>query len=242
MSIAKTLRSIYYRLDPDAKRRRKEAKREAKRQRFEASKEWEKGDTFATRRYGSYEEYVEHQSSKLARVAHRLDRNREQEIAEYIERFENVRQLTEVRNVLCLAARLGAEVEAFHRMGHFAVGTDLNPGENNSYVMCGDFHAIVFPDGSVDAVYCNAIDHAFDIEKLVAEIARVLRSRGIFIAEIETGFEEGHTPGDYESMHWRDSKFIIERMANAGGLAIEEVQDLGQTRRNNRKLIVYRKP
>jgi SAM-dependent methyltransferase len=226
---------------PDAKKRRKQAKREAKRKRFEIGSDWKKGDEFAKRQYNSYDEYVEHQVSKLSRVADRLERNRVEELEEFRERFEMCEQLQEGRNVLCLGARLGGEVEALHRLGYFAVGLDLNPGENNVYVLPGDFHAVVFPNGSVDSIYCNAIDHSFDIETMLAEISRLLRPRGIFIAEIETGFDEGHSPGGYESMHWRDSSFIIERMANAGQLTVEKIHDLGQTRRNERKLIVYRK-
>jgi SAM-dependent methyltransferase len=226
---------------PEAKKRRKAAKREAKRKRFETGSSWEKGDEFARRQYKSYDDYVEHQASKLSKVAKRLERNRDEELEEFRERFELCEQLKEGRNVLCLGARLGGEVEALHRLGYFAVGLDLNPGENNPYVLPGDFHAVVFPDGSVDSIYCNAIDHSFDIEKMLGEIARLLRPRGIFIAEIETGFDEGHSPGDYEAMHWRDSSLIIERMAKAGGLDVEKIHDLGKTRRNERKLIVYRK-
>ena len=232
---------LRYGVGPGARRKRKEAKRAAKRRRFE-SERWDRDDDFARRKYDSYEQYVEHQASKLARVAHRLDRNRTEELAEFRERFEMIEQLRDCRVVLCLAARLGTEVEALHGLGFFAVGQDLNPGEDNPYVLPGDFHAVVFPDGSVDAIYCNAIDHAFDIEKLLAEISRLLRAGGLFIAEIEVGFGEGHVPGDFEAMHWRDSQQVIDRMAEAGGLEVETVHDLGMTRRNHRKLIVYRKP
>ncbi|MBW1884070.1 MAG: class I SAM-dependent methyltransferase [Deltaproteobacteria bacterium] len=229
-------------IGPNAKKRRKAAKREAKRQRFDNGSDWNKGSEIATRQYRSYDDYVRHQASKLDKVAQRLNRNRAEELEEFRERFELCDQLEEARNVLCLGARLGSEVEALHRLGYFAVGLDLNPGNDNPYVLPGDFHSIAFPDDSVDAIYSNAIDHAFDIETLIGEIVRILRPRGIFIAEIETGFEEGHAPGAFESMHWRNASFIIERMANAGPLEIEKVHDLGQTRRNQRKLIVYRNP
>ena len=137
------------RIGPDAKKRRKAAKREAKRQRFERGSEWEKDSEFATRQYPSYDAYLKHQASKLDKIAHRLNRNRAEELVEFRERFELCDQLKEARSVLCLGARLGAEVEALHALGHFAVGLDLNPGADNPYVLPGDFHAIVFPDGSV---------------------------------------------------------------------------------------------
>ena len=87
-------------------------------------------------------------------------------------------------------ARLGTEVRALHRLGHFAVGIDLEPGPDNHYVLPGDFHHIVFPDGSIDAIYTNALDHVFDLERVLGEVARLLRPGGLFIADIELGYEE----------------------------------------------------
>ena len=239
--VTRLINLVRNRIGPDAKRRRKAAKREAKRQRFEQGSDWEKGSEFATRQYQSYDDYVRHQASKLDKIAYRLNRNRSEELEEFRERFELCDQIKEARTVLCLGARLGAEVEALHGLGYFAVGLDLNPGADNPYVLPGDFHAIVFPNDSVDAIYSNAIDHVFDIDKMIGEVVRILRPHGIFIAEVETGFEEGHAPGEFEAMHWRNANSIIERMAKAGPLEIEKVHHLGQTRRNERKLIVYRK-
>lgn len=62
--------------------------------------------------------------------------------------FDRLERLSLLRNgmtVLCLAARIGTEVKAFFDIGCFAVGIDLNPGENNRYVVYGDFHDIQFP-------------------------------------------------------------------------------------------------
>src|SRR6185437_13488205 len=119
-------------------------------------------------------------------------------------------------------------------------GIDLNPGEGNEHVVTGDFHALSFADGSADAVYCNALDHAFDLDRLSGEIARVLRPRGLFVADILLGFERGYTPGDYEATIWRDPETLIGRISAAGGLQAIESRDLGQLRLEQWHQVVFR--
>jgi SAM-dependent methyltransferase len=226
---------------PEARERKRADKRAAKRQRFESGR-WEHGGELSRRRYASYEDYLEHQASKLDGIEGRLRENQEAELVEFTERFRSCPALARARTVLCLGARLGTEVRALLDLGHFAVGIDLNPGPANPLVLPGDFHQLVFPDGSVDAVYSNALDHVFDLERMVGEVSRVLAPGGVFVAEIEAGYGEGHVPGDFEAMHWRDSDALIARIAETGKLAIEEVRELGATRRGRRRLISFRKP
>ncbi len=222
-------------------RARKQAdKRAAKAARF-ASDRWTQEGDFARRRYESYDEYVQHQASKLAGVADRLRETEQRDFDHFLERFSACRPLSEMRSVLCLGARLGTEVRALHRLGHFAVGIDLNPGDENPYVLPGDFHGLVFPDGSVDAVYTNAIDHVFDLERMIGEARRVLRPGGILLAEFELGFGEGHVPGDFEATHWKNADVLVEQIRQMGTFAVEEVEDLGQTRRGQRRQVVFRK-
>jgi SAM-dependent methyltransferase len=144
--------------------------------------------------------------------------------------------------VLCLGARLGTEVRALHELGYFAVGIDLNPGPNNPYVLPGDFHRIVFADDSIDAVYTNALDHVFSLDRVVGEIRRVLRPGGVFLADLELGSEEGFIPGEYESAMWRDHRVLIEKIRELGRLSLEQVRDLGRTRRDEWTQVVFRKP
>lgn len=231
---------LRYGYGPEARARKKADKRAAKRQRFE-SERWEHGGELSRRRYGSYEEYLQHQASKLDGIEERLRENQDAELVEFTERFRACRSLARARTVLCLGARLGTEVRALLDLGHFAVGIDLNPGPDNAWVLPGDFHHLVFPDGSVDAVYSNALDHVFDLDRVVGEVSRVLVPGGVFVAEIETGYEEGHVPGDFEAIHWRDSDALVARIADVGKLAVEEVLELGTTRRNQRRLISFRK-
>jgi hypothetical protein len=127
-------------------------------------------------------------------------------------------------------------------LGYFAVGIDLNPGERNPHVLPGDFHRIVFPTGSVDAVYTNALDHVFSLEQLVGEVQRLLRPGGIFVADLELGSEEGFVPGEYEAVMWRDHGRLIDQIKALGGFEVEQVRDLGKARRDQWTQVVFRKP
>ncbi|SCG78690.1 class I SAM-dependent methyltransferase [Micromonospora humi] len=136
-----------------------------------------------SRSYRSYDAYVAHQRSKLALL----------DLSEYDRTFRVALadRLAEESwsglSVLCLAARLGTEVKAFHDVGAFAVGIDLNPGDENPWVLPGDFHRLVFPDRCVDAAYCNALDHALDLDRTVDEIRRVLKPGGRLVVEAQQG-------------------------------------------------------
>jgi SAM-dependent methyltransferase len=230
-----------YGVGPEARARKQADKRRRKAERFGSAERWQQDSGFVRRRYDSYEDYVQHQASKLDGVIDRLRETDEEVFRDFQERFAGCAALAGMRSVLCLGARLGTEVRALHALGHFAVGIDLNPGPENRYVLPGDFHGLVFPAGSVDAVYSNALDHVFDLDRMVSEVARVIRPGGVFLAEFEVGFEEGHVPGDFEATHWKDSQLLIERIRDAAGLAVETVTELGQTRRGRRRLVVFRK-
>ena len=231
-----------YGLGPTARERKQADKEQAREERFYQSGLWEHGEDGARRRYASYEEYVDHQASKLDKIAHRLREKEAEDLAEFRRRFATCAALAGARSVLCLGARLGTEVRALHDLGYFAIGIDLNPGERNPYVLPGDFHRIVFPDASVDAIYTNALDHVFSLENVVGEVQRVLRPGGVFVADLELGSAEGFVPGEYESVMWRDHQALIERIRDLGKLAIEGTRDLGRTRRDQWTQVTFRKP
>lgn len=231
-----------YGLGPAARERKQADKEQTREERFYQSGLWEHGEDGARRKYASYEEYVDHQASKLDKIAHRLREKEADDLAEFRRRFATCAALAGARSVLCLGARLGTEVRALHDLGYFAIGIDLNPGEKNSYVLPGDFHRIVFPDASVDAVYTNALDHVFSLENVVGEVQRVLRPGGVFLADLELGSAEGFVPGEYESVMWRDHQALIERIRDLGEFAIEGTRDLGRTRRDQWTQVAFRKP
>lgn len=223
-------------------RARKRAHKERKRQETFESDLWQHDGQMVQRKYASYDDYVKHQGSKLDRIIHRLRETEAEDFDDFRNRFQDCAALGGLRNVLCLGARLGTEVRALHALGYFAVGIDLNPGKDNPYVLPGDFHGVVFPDGSVDAVYTNTLDHVFDLEKMIGEIGRLLRPGGVFIADVLQGFEEGFVPGEFESAHWRESDALLERIRDIGGFSLEGVRDLGYRRRDHWRQAVFRKP
>jgi SAM-dependent methyltransferase len=206
-----------YGLGAQGRARKQADKEQLRHERFHNPDLWEHGEAGARRKYASYEEYVAHQASTCA-------------------------ALDGARSVLCLGARLGTEVRALHDLGYFAVGVDLNPGERNPYVLPGDFHRIVFPGASIDAVYTNALDHVFSLEQLVGEVQRLLRPGGIFVADLELGSEEGFVPGEYEAVMWRDHGRLIDQIKELGCFELEQVRDLGRTRRDQWTQVVFRKP
>ncbi len=168
------------------------------------------------RGYASYAQYLEHQAAKLAQidlsgydVAYREALRERLRAAGVPRRGESV---------LCLGARVGTECKAFLDLGAFALGVDLNPGPENRYVVHGDFHALQFADASVDWVFTNALDHAFDLSRLLAEVKRVLKPTGGLIAEIVAGScdPSGREAADYESLWWDRVDDVVALLASHG--------------------------
>lgn len=172
---------------------------------------------FKKKKYESYSEYIVHQKSKLDRIKGMLNMEyHERYHRELKKRLENQGVVRADMNVLCLAARIGTEVKAFLDIGCFAIGLDLNPGEQNSFVVCGDFHDIQFPDNCVDVVFTNSLDHSFDLKQLINEIRRVLKPGGHLIIEIQRGTEEGYTAGYYESIVWKKIDDLLDIFTVSG--------------------------
>jgi SAM-dependent methyltransferase len=226
----------------DARRRKQAAKKRRRIEHFDDATRWTKDGDIVKRNYSSYAEYVDHQATKLSGVAAQLGRNEKRDLADFNNRFQSLVTLREARTVLCLGARLGTEVEALIGLGYFAVGIDLNPGADNPYVLRGDFHKIVFADGSVDAVYTNALDHVFDLDKVLGEVRRLLRPGGLFVVDLIFGYDEGHIPGEFEATYWRDSREIITKLMTVGGFELVETRELQTTRQARWRQGVLRRP
>ena len=184
------------------------------------------------RRYRSYRHYVAHQRSKLTTLdLTGYDVTFRRDLAE---RLRTIDVDWSAQSVLCLAARIGTEVRAFRDLGAFAVGIDLNPGPANPLVLHGDFHDLPFADGSVDVVYCNSLDHALDLHRLVSEAHRVLRQGGLFIAEAIKGAREG--TGEFGSWEARSWDYVDDLVAplEAGGYALRATDDFESPWRGRR--------
>ncbi len=169
---------------------------------------------FVKRQYGSYEDYLEHQSAKLD--LHDF-KNYDSDYRNALrERLRSLPLEWAGRSALCLAARLGTEVRAFLDLGCFAVGLDLNPGKQNKYVLHGDFHQLQFSDSSVDFVFTNSLDHAFDLDRLTAEIRRVLKTKGALLVEAVQGKAEGKGPAFFESFYWAKIDDLVAHFERSG--------------------------
>jgi hypothetical protein len=73
-------------------------------------------------------------------------------------------------------------------------------------------------------------------------VRRLLRPGGVFVADLELGSEEGFVPGEYEAVMWRDHQALIDQIKNLGRFEVEQVRDLGKTRRDQWTQVVFRKP
>jgi SAM-dependent methyltransferase len=173
----------------------------------------ESGSLALNREWKSYEQYAEAQKQKLRniealapndkrRMAYmRVDKGVEEAVASLV-RQQNLdpRGL----RVLCLAARMGGEVRAFTQLGALAVGVDLYPGNNNEYVLTGDFHHLQFASNVFDVVFTNSMDHAFDLGAVAREVCRVLVTGGHFYLDIggvdDTKTGKPRPAGSYETL------------------------------------------
>lgn len=186
--------------------------------RFRVGQQWQQTEHgFARRVYPDYDTYIAHQKTKFdaARGAF-VRRHDERFFTALSQRLGSLPLELKGRSVLCIAARQGTEVRAFIERGAFAVGIDLNPGRENRYVVVGDFHALQYADGSVDVAYTNSLDHAYELDRVLAEIHRVLTPDGILIAELNGGQEGASDAGFYESSSWSSIEDIRRRIESRG--------------------------
>jgi SAM-dependent methyltransferase len=89
--------------------------------------------------------------------------------------------------VLCVGCRNGVELDEFRARGfERVVGIDLFSQRPDILVM--DMHRMTFPDSSFDVVFAShALEHSYDLETVVGEIARVGRDGGVVAVEVPVG-------------------------------------------------------
>ena len=186
--------------------------------RWKATAGWEPDRTtgrLAVRSMESYDDYLELQASKLELVDLQAHEDRFRQVLR--ERTVDLEPAALGKTAICLGARLGAEVRALRDLGYFAVGVDLCPGENNAFVLFGDFHHLEFPDDSVDLVYTNSLDHALDLTRVLQEVARVLKPSGRFVVEADPGTKEADLGSDmWQTLSWERVDDLAQRIELAG--------------------------
>ncbi len=184
------------------------------REKHQVTKGWKQdfeGD-FQYRNYSSYQEYITHQSQKFDEILKTAGGFDNKSILEYrkrfYKRFHHITPLLDkTSQILCLGARQGTEVEVLRDMGYRnAMGLDLNPGPENPFVKYGDFMKLDYSDSSVDMIYTNCVDHAFNLDNFFQEHARVVKPGGFALYDIH-----GFGFGSFESVGWKseDSVFLL---------------------------------
>lgn len=173
-------------------------------------------DGLLKRDYANYEEYLTHQKLKLDEMVKMKGGFSNFDIFDYRLKFYlRFKQLETVlpkdAAILCCGARQGTEVDVLRDLGFFnAQGIDLNPGEGNPLVKVGDMMKLDFKDNSLDCLYTNCVDHAFDLDKMITEHARVLKPNGFLLYDVGINMEEGGGP--FEAISWEHTEDVMRRM------------------------------
>jgi SAM-dependent methyltransferase len=191
---------------------------EFQRLRLSAAGRWsgQEQSGLATRDTGSYADYVRLQQSKLQYLDLASHESRFRNALR--ERLEKLGLASPGARVLCLGARLGAEVAAFRDLGCFAFGVDLNPGVENPWVLYGDFHRLEYPDGCLDVMYSNSLDHCLEPRKVLGEIRRLLRPGGRLLVEADPGELDPHgtEPDMWATFQWKTVDALRELIVEQG--------------------------
>jgi SAM-dependent methyltransferase len=113
--------------------------------------------------------------------------------------------------IVCAGARQGTEVEVLLDLGFKnAYGIDLNPGPNNHLVRVGDFMNMDNEDSLVDMIYTNCLDHAFNLDQLFTEHARVIRPDGYVLYDLSLDIRSG--AGAFEAVAWASEEELFLSM------------------------------
>jgi SAM-dependent methyltransferase len=140
------------------------------------------------KQYKSYDEYLNHQIEKTSRkdLREKWEGRKESRTSCFLRRLGHLKEQSEGKDVLCLAARMGDEVQAFLELGaKSAIGIDLVPYP--PLVIEGDIHKPPFENGSFDIVYTNSMDHALKPKDVLTQVRRLLKPDGIMVLDFDPG-------------------------------------------------------
>ena len=144
----------------------------------------------------------------------RLVSNYEAALMGFENEFKNLSFLN-IKNILCVAARLGTEVHALRNLNFDAIGIDIDVMKKSKYVIYGTFEDIPFNNKRFDAVYTNSLDHVYDYKKSIKEMSRVINDNGFLILRLIPGYKEGlnENLATYESFLWATRNDIIKEIS-----------------------------
>lgn len=188
---------------------------------------------FHYRDYKDYQEYISHQGQKFEEILKMRGGFTNRTIAAYRHRFYRrfchlSVLLPRSAHILCAGARQGTEVEVLHDLGFKgAYGIDLNPGPDNKFVRVGDFMHLENADSSLDMIYCNSLDHAFNIESFFCEHARVIKPNGYVLYDIAVQDKEVQKNGAFETVKWKSEEALFLLMLKYFKKVIKVETELG---------------
>lgn len=173
----------------------------------------------AQRAFADYNEYVHKQGVKARLYREKLLAHLEKNTESFTRIFCRASAYLLHGPILCLGARTGAESIGATRAGFPAsVGIDLHPV--GPTVLFGDWHSLPFADQTFSNVYTNSLDHCLYLDRLAAEVQRVLLPNGRFylMATNRDGATvEGWQAKDInEALYWSSSDEIAERLCTFG--------------------------
>lgn len=167
------------------------------------------------RNYDNYAEYVTHQKQKFDEILKLQGGFGNRIIAGYRMRFYRrfkflTRLLPKTAVILCAGARQGTEVEVLRDLGFKnAYGIDLNPGPDNPLVRPGDFMHLDNEPSSLDLLYTNCVDHAFNLDAFFAEHARAIKPDGYVLYDVA---DQSAGAGAFEAAEWENEEEIFLMM------------------------------
>jgi ubiquinone/menaquinone biosynthesis C-methylase UbiE len=95
----------------------------------------------------------------------------------------NAKYINDKKNSICLGSRTGQEVLSLRNRGINSIGIDLV--EFPPYTVTGDIHNLKYDSNTFDLVFCNIIDHCYDLNKAIFEMERICSLDGIIIINIQ---------------------------------------------------------
>ena len=174
-----------------------------------------------SKRYDSYQEYIEHQKSKAPPggdlYARLLGDLWEDNCAGFRKKFLQIQEVLHgKRSALCLGARTGEEVFVLSEMGIDSIGIDLHPCLPR--VIEGDVHNLPFPDLKFDFVFSNIFDHVLYPKRFLAELDRVLMAGGHGLLHLSVCKDEGvHPDADPWASTFLSSSSVVREMLSQLG-------------------------
>ena len=111
-------------------------------------------------------------------------------------------ELKNEARVLCIGARNDVEIRILERYG-FRDITAIDLWSSSPRIRVMDMHALDFPDETFDLVFAShAFEHAFDFDRVAAEVVRVLREPGYVFCAVPVNYElSEHDRVDFKDLN-----------------------------------------